>query len=268
MKKSLIGTMVAVAATIIFTGEASAAKHSQWLQSNKTELSAHRGAQIIAPENTVEAIAAAGKLRYGFVEIDVQRTKDHHYILMHDKTVDRTTNGSGQVSNMTLAEIEKLKIEDDTGHLTSYKVPTLQEALEEADRYDVGINFDGSKGNWDDKDFVDDVIQLAQQENVYNHSFFVLSNTEIREQFNKWYPEAPVTSLGNALKNVDTDLIALKKYNQALYSVSINNINAETAEKIKRAKLKLHVYGVNTEAQYEKAQKLHPRLIETDVIIP
>ncbi|KIL73261.1 Glycerophosphoryl diester phosphodiesterase [Bacillus badius] len=267
-KRILSLTVPFMLATSLFGGAASAAPNDNWLQSSKTELSAHRGAQVAAPENTLEAITQAGLLGYGFVEIDVQKTKDGQYILMHDKTVDRTTTGSGEVKDLTLEEIQSFDIEDKEGNVTDYKVPTLEEVLEEAHKYNIGINFDGSKGDWGDKEFVDSIMEEAEEAKVLNHSFFVLSNDDIRNQFNEWYPEATVTFLGNALKNVDADIEELKQYDNAIYSTSINNVDKETAKEIKKAGLKLHVYSVNSAEAYEKAKSIHPRLIETDVIIP
>ncbi|MBT2758905.1 glycerophosphodiester phosphodiesterase family protein [Mesobacillus foraminis] len=271
MKKyqfAVLGAMLLTATSFLFGHTAGAAQNDNWLNSNKTELSAHRGAQVAAPENTLESITQAGTLGYGFVEIDVQRTKDGHFVLMHDKTVDRTTTGTGQVGDLTLKEIQGFAIEDKQGNRTDYKVPTLEEVLGEANKYNLGINFDGSKGNWEDKGFVDGIIDEAEKAKVLNHSFFVLSNAGIRDQFNKWYPEATVTFLGNALKNVDSDIKELKKYKNAIYTTSIQNVDQETAKKIKKAGLKLHIYSVNTAETYAKAKRIHPRLIETDVIVP
>ena len=257
-----------VLATSLLGGAVSAAPNDNWLKSSKTELSAHRGAQVAAPENTLEAITQAGLLGYGFVEIDVRKTKDGEYILMHDSTVDRTTTGSGEVRNLTLEEIQSFDIEDKQGNVTDYNVPTLEEVLEEAHKYNIGINFDGSKGEWGEKEFVDGIMEEAEETKVLNHSFFVLSNDDARNQFNEWYPEATVTFLGNALKNADADIEELKQYDNAIYSTSIYNVDEETAKEIRKAGLKLHVYSVNTAETYEKAKSIHPRVIETDVIIP
>lgn len=111
-------------------------------------------------------------------------------------------------------------------------------------------------------------MEIAKETKVLNHSFFVLSNTGIRDQFNSWYPEATVTFLGNALKNVDADIKVLQKYENAIYSTSINNADEETAKKFKKEGLKLHVYWVNSAETYEIEKNIHPRLIETDVIVP
>lgn len=70
---------------------------------------AHRGGVgLDVPENTLPAIQKAIDIGAQLVEIDVRETKDGHLILMHDATVDRTTNGSGRVEDMTLKEIREL----------------------------------------------------------------------------------------------------------------------------------------------------------------
>ncbi|MDY0393810.1 glycerophosphodiester phosphodiesterase [Virgibacillus halophilus] len=246
----------------------SAGKADEWLGSDKTEISAHRGAHVAVPENTAEAMKWAGLLGYGFVEIDIQETKDGQYVLMHDANIDRTTTGSGNIKDLTLKEIKSYNVVDADGNETNYKVPTLGEALEEAHKYNLGVNFDGSKGDWDSKQFVDDVMRIAEENDVLDHSFFVLSNKNIRDQFNAWYPEATVTFLGDAVKNVDEDMKELKKYDSAIYTTSIHNIDKAAAEKIKEENLKLHVYKVDSAETYAKAMEIKPRLIETDVIVP
>ncbi|HCZ9045286.1 TPA: phage tail protein [Vibrio alginolyticus] len=91
---------------------------------------AHRGASRGAPENTLPAYDLAGELGFWGAECDIQLTQDEHWILMHDGTVDRTTDGSGSVSSLTLAEIKAL----DAGswfddEYAGTRVPTLTEYL-------------------------------------------------------------------------------------------------------------------------------------------
>jgi glycerophosphoryl diester phosphodiesterase len=75
-----------------------------WAQSNQQVwIVAHRGFKGIAPENTIAAFDAAAKAGARYVEVDVRATRDGHLVLMHDATVDRTTNGHGAVQDLTLA---------------------------------------------------------------------------------------------------------------------------------------------------------------------
>ncbi len=91
---------------------------------------AHRGANETHPENTLTAFREAVRLGAQMVEFDVRITKDKKLIIIHDKSVDRTTDGKGLINELTLAEIKKL----DAGSWKSQKfkgekVPTLKEAL-------------------------------------------------------------------------------------------------------------------------------------------
>mgnify|MGYP003320115992 CR=1 FL=1 len=75
-------------------------------------LQAHRGLSHRYPENTVLAFKEAGKVPYFYgMETDVQMTKDGVLVCMHDKTIDRTTNGTGKVSDYTWKELKKFYID-------------------------------------------------------------------------------------------------------------------------------------------------------------
>src|SRR5438067_360181 len=91
---------------------------------------AHRGANKFAPENTLAAFRKAIELGCDYFELDVRRTKDGQLVLMHDGSVDRTTNGTGSVVDMTLAEIRALDAGTKRGEQwKGEKVPTFEEAL-------------------------------------------------------------------------------------------------------------------------------------------
>lgn len=90
----------------------------------------HRGGRALAPENTLAAFRNAIRLGADYVELDVRETRDGALVLMHDRTVDRTTNGTGAVKDLDFATIRAL----DAGskfapQYTGEKVPTLEEAL-------------------------------------------------------------------------------------------------------------------------------------------
>jgi glycerophosphoryl diester phosphodiesterase len=97
--------------------------------SNHVLVVAHRGDWRNAPENSLPAIQNCIDMGLDMVEIDVRMTLDEQLVLMHDSTVDRTTNGSGSVSGMTLAQIKVLCLKTHDGTLTNLQVPTLSEAM-------------------------------------------------------------------------------------------------------------------------------------------
>ena len=90
---------------------------------------AHRADWRNFPENSIAAIESAIQMGVDVVELDVQRTKDGHLILMHDKTLDRTTTGKGRVDEWTLDSIRTLKLLNGCAIRTKHNVPTLEEAL-------------------------------------------------------------------------------------------------------------------------------------------
>jgi glycerophosphoryl diester phosphodiesterase len=103
----------------------------------------HRGARATSPENTLAGIRQARREGATWVEFDVKLTGDGHAILMHDVTVDRTTDGRGEVRRMSLAEIRKLDagIKKAPGW-RGEKVPTLVEALALLAELDMGFNLE------------------------------------------------------------------------------------------------------------------------------
>jgi len=91
---------------------------------------AHRGDNVIYPENTLAAFREAIWRGAQQIELDVDRTSDGHLVIMHDSTVDRTTDGSGAVGSFTLAQIKQLDAGSWMGtRFTGERVPTLAEAL-------------------------------------------------------------------------------------------------------------------------------------------
>ncbi len=100
----------------------------------------HRGFKAVDPENTIESFEAAAAVGTDFMETDIRPTRDGELVLMHDATVDRTTNGKGAVSGLGFAEIRKL----DAGH--GQTVPTFREALLWARRKGVRIDVDHKAG--------------------------------------------------------------------------------------------------------------------------
>jgi len=75
---------------------------------DKAFIASHRGGGATAPENTLPAISAALAAGFDYVEVDVALTADRQPVLMHDTTVDRTTDGHGRLSSLTLAQVQRL----------------------------------------------------------------------------------------------------------------------------------------------------------------
>lgn len=118
-------------------------------QNPKVLVAAHRGDWRNYTENCLEGIESCIKMGVDIVEIDVARTKDGHLVLMHDKTIDRTTNGKGKVSDFMLEEIRGMRLKNGLGRVTDFQIPTLEEAMLTAkDR--IMVNIDKGDAYFDD----------------------------------------------------------------------------------------------------------------------
>lgn len=159
---------------------------------------AHRGLLLHAPENTMANFRACLELRIGF-EFDVQRTKDGKLVCIHDGTVDRTTNGKGDVSAFTLAEIGKL----DAGSwfdpkFANEKVPTVEEVLKLVARYrqhEILVAVDLKV-----PDVEKDVVRLSEKHKVLHRLLFIgrtISELRVREQIKDVSAEARTAAVAS-----------------------------------------------------------------------
>lgn len=95
-----------------------------WESANTPLIFAHRGASHDAPENTLSAFGLAMAQKADGIELDVQLSADGWPVVIHDFTADRTTNGSGKVADLSLADLQALTIEGNE------KIPTLDDIFE------------------------------------------------------------------------------------------------------------------------------------------
>ncbi|MCF7567988.1 glycerophosphodiester phosphodiesterase family protein [Sabulilitoribacter arenilitoris] len=104
---------------------------SNFKDSNRNDVIvvSHRGDWRNAPENSLQAIQNCIDMGVDMVEIDIHKTKDGKLVLMHDKTIDRTTTGKGLVSEWTLDSLKTLFLRNGANHPTHHKIPTLEEAM-------------------------------------------------------------------------------------------------------------------------------------------
>jgi len=124
----------------------------------------HRGAAGLEPENTLRSIQRAIDIGVDAVEVDARRCKDGDLVIMHDPAVDRTTNGKGRVSSLTLKELEAM----DAGK--GEKIPTLDELIE-AVKGKVGL-FVEIKEPETVHDVVEHVTKAGMAANTTYVSFF------------------------------------------------------------------------------------------------
>lgn len=102
-----------------------------WTEDRIPMISAHRGGPYPGyPENAIETFKYILESTPAVIECDIEMTKDSVLVMMHDNTLDRTTNGSGKVRDHFWNEVKEFKLKDNDGNLTAYEIPTLKEVLD------------------------------------------------------------------------------------------------------------------------------------------
>lgn len=171
---------------------------------------AHRADWRNAPENSLQAIQYCIDMGVDMVEIDVRETKDGHLVLMHDKTINRTTKSKGKVKDLTLAELKKLYLIDGLRHETPNKIPTLEEALK-LTKDKILVNLDKSY------EIFDKCYEVAKKTGTLNQVIIkgVKTREEVEKEFGKYLDKVhfmPIVRLPNinGKKIVDDYLINRK----------------------------------------------------------
>lgn len=156
-------------------------------------LTAHRGLSNVAPENSAPALVEAGKAGYYAAEFDIIPTKDGVWILMHDDTVDRMTDGKGKVSDFTYAEISELKFDKGNGikNYPDLRISTLEEALAICEEYSMRAMIEVKGGNPED---MASLAEIIKGKNLKKNPLIIDFNSERLEalrnadsEFELWY---------------------------------------------------------------------------------
>ncbi len=113
-------------------------------------VAAHRGNHKDYPENSLASIRAAARIGADFAEVDVRDTSDGRLVLMHDSSVDRTTDGTGEVRDMSWEQIQQLNLDGgDASDPESNKVPLFSDVLALAKQLNIMIYVDQKTDRWD-----------------------------------------------------------------------------------------------------------------------
>ena len=129
-KKLLVGTGMALS-LLLSPFSQSFAEEPTVGERKQVSNVAHRGATAYSPENTIAAFDLAVDMKADYIEIDVQRSKDGELVLIHDTTVDRTTDGTGKVGDLTFEELRSLDAGSWKGEqFAGEPIPTFEEILD------------------------------------------------------------------------------------------------------------------------------------------
>jgi len=141
----------------------------------------HRGTRGLLDENTLESMKKAAGLGVDMLEFDVQRTQDHVFVIMHDETVDRTTDGHGRIDQMPLAEFQARKTK------SGFHPPTLDEVLDWLGTNNLGFILDFKIP---DPQSAEDLLGVIEKRGLLKRAVFESPVPSIAGRVEKLKPEA------------------------------------------------------------------------------
>jgi len=226
-------------------------------------IAGHRGDRAEAPENTLPAVQRAFEGNMVFVEVDVRLSADGVPVLIHDETVDRTTNGTGRVDSLTLAELRRL----DAGswyssEYTGVTIPTLDEflALLATSRTKAMIEL---KGVWP-AEGIAAVAALVSEHGVGNRTVAASFEPETLQQLLAGAPDIPRLVLARELPK---DAVAEVHAHHAIALVTNPTALAvapETVHLLHDAGLGILLYTLNEQESWAEALAMGVDGIITD----
>ena len=201
-------------------------------------LTGHRGAAKLEPENTLLSIQKAIDLGVDQIEMDVHLTRDQHLVVLHDNTVDRTTNGEGPIADLTLAEAKQL----DAGK--GERIPTLQEVLDLV-RGQVVLQIELKGPNT-----AEPVIQAVEQNGMENE---VLLTSFVHERLREAHQLNPNLRLG-ALWAAPPPDACEQAINMGAEAIHIQhlNIDSELVQKAHTHGLKIRAWNPDTVEEMQR----------------
>lgn len=207
---------------------------------------AHRGACALAPENTIPSFELAVDLGADAVELDVKLSEDKQAVVIHDQTVDRTTNGSGRVNQFSLDRLKKLdagSFLDD--RFKDVRIPTLDEVFESVGKR-ILINVELTNYSTPGDELIPIVAEIVKKHQLENDILFSSFRPDNLVQMKRFLPITPVALL--CLRGlpgiINRSKLMLKTSPQIIHPY-LSDVNPGFVNKEHAQKRRVHVWTVN-----------------------
>jgi glycerophosphoryl diester phosphodiesterase len=212
---------------------------------------AHRGYPKKYPENTLPSFQAALDLNYSHLELDVQLSKDGVPVIIHDTTVNRTTNGKGRVVDFTFEELRRLRSGE------SETIPTLEEVLKLAKgraKVDIELKQSGWLYPGLEEKVLETVSACGVQDDVFVSSFDHYSIMRMRELSDD-------IELGLVIYGATPAVIPLAQQIRARYvSVKYIYLNDEFVDLCGRNGIQLIAWTIDDEQEMRSLRRRYPHI--------
>lgn len=220
-----------------------------------TKYFGHRGYSGKYPENTLLAFQKAIEAGAAGIELDVQYSKDGKMVVIHDETLDRTTNGSGLVKDHTLEELKALDASYIfTGQYGKVEIPTLDEVLALVRNYDIITNIELKTGKFEYLGIEEDVRDCVKKYDLCDKVIISSFNHFSVKRMQKAAPELKCGFL------FESWLIDAGKYchSQGIqcFHPEFRNLIPSVVSEVKQYGLEINTYTVNTYEDFKRLSDL------------
>jgi glycerophosphoryl diester phosphodiesterase len=217
---------------------------------------AHRGASAHAPENTLAAFELALAQQADAIELDVKLSGDGQVIVIHDSTVDRTTNGHGKVEDMTLAEIKALDAGSFRGkEFAGEKIPTLEDVFETVGKR-LFINIELKNHKTRSADLVEAVCMLVKKHQMQKYVMFSSFFPNALSKAHSYLPDVPRGILAlNGFLGVWARSFGFSFGKYDALHPNLQDFTQQEVDRVHRLQRRVHVYTVNKEEDIRRLFK-------------
>lgn len=232
---------------------------------NSLQLVAHRGLNSLAPENSLAAFRLAGEHGFPYCEFDIYPTTDGRWAVMHDSTIDRMTNGSGNIIKMSYSELLTFTIDSGTNvkKYSSEKIPELSQVLDICRDYSVSPVIEIKGGSTKQLKALCSYLSGRNEKN----SFVVASfSAETLKTVREYMPSVRIWLLTFAVN--DYDITLCKKYGFECLDSSASLTGEDDVKKVTGSGLKSGVWSVDSVSGIEKFYSLGVRYVTTNKVLP
>lgn len=234
-------------------------------------ISGHRGGREVGfPENSIEGFQNVLDQMPAIFEIDPRMTKDGVIVLMHDATLDRTTNAKGRLCDFTWAELQNVRLKDEEGNVTSCKIPLLEDVIV------------WSKGktviNLDKKDVpLERIVELIKKHKAEDHVMLTVHTGAQARYYYDRFPDIMFSVFARNAKEYEDMVIAGVPWENMIAYVgpTIDEKNEDIVRKLRANGVRCMVSYAPTidklktveerKQEYVKGISITPDIIESDI---
>lgn len=236
---------------------------TEGLPTENVNLVAHRGFSVVAPENSDEAFIKAGEADFFAAECDIQLSKDNVWVVNHNDTIDKMTDGEGEIREMTYAEISEFFI--DNGHhwreYAKQKLITLDDYLEICNEYEIIPQIEIKSGNYECLDTV--LAALDKYEGMREKAIIISFDGVVLEKLRNLDGDIELWYLTHEIEDKVIRLAVLNNYTIAF---NCKKYDEEMMKEAQSKNINLAAWTVDSPPIYKELYDLGVRNFTTNCL--